>query len=303
MNGSPVRLFPFQREPLDIIVNPSIRKTVFVSSAQILKTSILTYASYYLMQNNPSNMLHASITGEMKKKYKTGVFEQGIKQCSVLENLVTRKTDKNAVNDQNQIKMKDGTMIYFASLGAPATLRSVTTKYLFLDEISGAVETEEGDPIALANQRAASFADSLIMSASTPVHPTDPVMVEWSKSDQRKYFVPCPHCNHEHEIVWANVRFTWTVDPKNGKKIALSKGAKLHCPKCDKPFTEAQRHTAVANGRWIATRPEVTDYAGFHISRLYSPLTTIEKIVQDFSDSFANFDLQTFYNTSLRFTI
>ncbi|WP_374119337.1 terminase gpA endonuclease subunit [Escherichia coli] len=54
---------------------------------------------------------------------------------------------------------------------------------------------------------------------------------------------------------------------------------------------------------WIATRPEVTDYAGFHISRLYSPLTTIEKIVQDFSDSFANFDLQTFYNTSLRFTI
>ncbi|MGU0044290.1 terminase gpA endonuclease subunit [Escherichia coli] len=48
---------------------------------------------------------------------------------------------------------------------------------------------------------------------------------------------------------------------------------------------------------------EVTDYAGFHISRLYSPLTTIEKIVQDFSDSFANFDLQTFYNTSLRFTI
>ncbi|WP_231254943.1 phage terminase large subunit family protein, partial [Escherichia coli] len=87
-----------------------------------------------------------------------------------------------------------------------------------------------------------------------------------------KYFVPCPHCNHEHEIVWANVRFTWTVDPKNGKKIAVSKGAKLYCPKCDKPFTEAQRHTAVANGRWIATRPEVTDYAGFHISRLYSPL-------------------------------
>lgn len=101
-------------------------------------------------------MLHASITGEMKKKYKTGVFEQGIKQCPVLENLVTRKTDKNAVNDQNQIEMKDGTMIYFASfasLGAPATLRSVTTKYLFLDEISGAVETDEGDPIALANQR------------------------------------------------------------------------------------------------------------------------------------------------------
>ncbi|MGU0044289.1 phage terminase large subunit family protein [Escherichia coli] len=26
-------------------------------------------------------------------------------------------------------------------------------------------------------------------------------MVEWSKSDQRKYFVPCPHCNHEHESI------------------------------------------------------------------------------------------------------
>ncbi|MDI4745895.1 phage terminase large subunit family protein, partial [Salmonella enterica subsp. enterica serovar Kentucky] len=43
-------------------------------------------------------------------------------------------------------------------MGAPSQLRSVTAKYLFLDEISGATETDEGDPIALVEQRATTFA-------------------------------------------------------------------------------------------------------------------------------------------------
>ncbi|MDI8846315.1 phage terminase large subunit family protein, partial [Salmonella enterica subsp. enterica serovar Kentucky] len=85
-------LFEFQKEPLDTIKNQKVKKVVLVSSAKLLKTSTLVNASYYLMENNPANMLHASITGQMLKKFKTGNFEQGIKASPTLQELVTKKT-------------------------------------------------------------------------------------------------------------------------------------------------------------------------------------------------------------------
>lgn len=244
-------------------------------------------------------MLHASITGQMLKKFKTGNFEAGIKMSPALSDLVTRKTDKTSTNDQHQTENRDGTMTYFASLGAPSQLRSVTCKYLFLDEISGAVETDEGDPIALVEQRSSTFSDRLTMVASTPVVPDDPVMVEWEKSDQRKFHVPCPHCGEFQELVWQNVRFGWMIVDNGRRKKADPETAKLHCAHCDHEITDVERNRAVTKGHWVITRPEITDTAGFHISRLYSPLTTLKKIVQDFSDAHYNFDLRTFWNTSL----
>ncbi|EAT9917015.1 terminase [Salmonella enterica] len=299
LRGNRTTLFEFQKEPLDTIINPKVRKVVLVSSAQLLKTSTLVNASYYLMANNPANMLHASITGQMLKKFKTGNFEQGIKASPTLQELVTKKTDKTSTNDQYQTECRDGTMIYYASLGAPSQLRSVTAKYLFLDEISGATETDEGDPIALVEQRATTFADSLIMMSSTPVTPDDPVMVEFNKSDQRHFYVPCPHCGEYHTLEWKNVKFDWVIVDNGRRKRADPETAKLHCPHCNHAITDVERNRAVTKGYWKADRPEITDVVGFQISRLYSPLTTIKKIVQDFADAHYNFDLRSFYNLSL----
>lgn len=251
------------------------------------------------MANNPANMLHASITGQMLKKFKTGTFEQGIKISSTLSNLVTSKSARDSTNDQHQIENRDGTMTYFASLGAPSQLRAVSAKYLFLDEISGATETDEGDPITLVSQRAATFNDSLIMMASTPIHPTDPIMIEYNKSDMRKFFVNCPHCNHEHTLEWENIKFEWDVIEGGRRKKANAESARLECPSCKATITDVERHRIVRDGRWIATRPEVIDTVGYNVSRIYSPLSSIKKIVQDFSDAHFNFDLRTFVNTSL----
>lgn len=251
------------------------------------------------MANNPANQLHASITGQMLKKFKTGNFEQGIKASPVLSSLVTNKTDKKSTNDQYQTENIDGTMTYFASLGAPSQLRAITAKYLFLDEVSGAIETDEGDPLALVDQRSSTFADRLTMISSTPIHPGDPVMVEWEKSDQRKFHVPCPHCEKYQELVWKNVTFEWELVDNGRRKKADPSTAKLLCEHCNEEINDVERNRAVSKGHWVITKPEIKDTIGFHVSRLYSPLTTLKKIVQDFSDAHYNFDLRSFYNLSL----
>ncbi|WP_454769870.1 terminase gpA endonuclease subunit [Escherichia coli] len=55
---------------------------------------------------------------------------------------------------------------------------------------------------------------------------------------------------------------------------------------------------AIKHGEWIQTNPE-SNVAGFHVSRLYSPMSSIKSVVEDFKQAFQTFSLSTFYNTVL----
>lgn len=82
------------------------------------------------------------------------------------------------------------------------------------------------------------------------------------------------------------------------EKIPVAAGAKYVCPHCQTTWTEGDRIRAIAGGKFRATNP-ASNIIGFHITRLVSPLATIESIVQDFSDAYQSFSLQVFYNTAL----
>lgn len=294
--GQKLRLFEFQRQVLDTIIESGVQRIAMQSSAQLLKSTIMVAAMQYFIVNDPSNMAYGSQSGASTMKFKNGKWQPSIDQ-SILRDYVTKKSDKNAANNQNTQQNLDSTNTYFINLNAPSTLRGITTKRIFLDEVSGSFDDSEGDPISLASQRIKSFDDGLIMIASTPTDALDSICQEYEAGDQRKFHVPCPSCNHYHELVWDNVRFDWQVLP-NGRKKAVPETAKLLCPNCEHHITEGERVRAIAGGHWVATNPS-GKYPSYHVSRLYSPINTIESTVEDFSNAHYNFDLQSFYNNSL----
>lgn len=56
----------------------------------------------------------------------------------------------------------------------------------------------------------------------------------------------------------------------------------------------------INSGRWIATNTKgEKGVVGYQISRMYSPLNTIEEMVSKYADALYNFNLQTFYNNEL----
>ncbi|MGX9299896.1 terminase gpA endonuclease subunit [Pantoea ananatis] len=300
MGNQRLKLFEFQKEPLNIITNPRIRKVVLQSSAQLLKTTVMLNAAMYFMANDNSNMAFASSTGKEVKLMKTGKFDNVISKSPVLKSIVTDKNNKNFANNADQTQMIDGNFLYWLNLNAASTLRGKTIKRLFLDEVSNVeADGEEGNPLRLAEQRASTFTDGLVMVASTPKLKDDLICNEYLLSDQRKYYVPCPHCEHEHELQWQNVRFEWKAINGGKRAIPDETTATLYCPKCDKEITEAQRVRMIKLGKWIITNPEVKDIAGFHISRLYSPITTIRKLVAEFAQAHFEFNLMSFYNNAL----
>lgn len=300
MQSQKVRLFEFQKEPLNKITDPNIRRVVLMSSAQLLKSTTLMNSAFYLMKNVPGNMLFATQTETMTRKFRTGKWDRVLNSSDALRELAVDKSNKKKTNNATQQENVDGTQIYFSSLNSPSQLRSVSCKYVFLDEVSSVdPDSPEGNPLVLAEQRVKMIPDHLIIISSTPIEPGDLITQQYELSDQRKYFIPCPHCEEYQELLWENVKFEWKQIDGGRRAKADPDSAVLECSACREPITDSQRVRAIKKGYWKATNPEVTDVAGYQISRLYSPLVTIKSILQEFSNAHLNFDQRTFWNNSL----
>lgn len=300
LQGQRVKLFEFQKKPINDITNPRVRKIVLMSSAQLLKTTVLQNSMYYFLANDPSNQIFAGATAGTTSKFRTGKWQSVIEACPVLKNLVSNKNDKNYTNNDKTQQNLDGTFTYFLTLGSSAQLRGLTAPRVFLDEVSNVdADGDEGNPLKLAEQRTKAFSNPLIMVCSTPLDENDLITQQYEQSNKQKFYVPCPHCDHSHELVFDNVKFDWKIIDGGRRRIPDAETSRLVCPACDKEISEAERVRMIKKGEWVVTNPDVEDIMGYHISRLYSPINSIKSIVQDFAEAHYTFDLASFYNNVL----
>jgi phage terminase large subunit GpA-like protein len=297
--GELMKLHPYQIEPLNQTINPKVRRIVLCSAAQMLKTSLMTASICYFMVNDPANAAYASNTATETHNYSSGKLQQTIDR-SGLQEYLTDKNDKTKPNNQDRWMMASSDLLYFLNLNSPSTLRSKTLKRVYLDECSNVdVDSSEGNPIDVAATRTSQFQDGLVMLSSTPKIDDDLIVQEYKLSNQCKYFIRCPHCEHEHEILFDNVHYEWKEIEGGRRKIPDENTARLLCPECSTEISEAQRIRAVKKGRWIATVPEITDVVGYNISRLYSPIESIKSITKAYSDAFTKFSMMAFKNNYL----
>jgi phage terminase large subunit GpA-like protein len=80
-------------------------------------------------------------------------------------------------------------------------------------------------------------------------------------------------------MVWKNVHWNKTEDGTH-----LPETAGYVCAECGSVWSEAQRHVAVRNGRWEATRP-FNGAAGFAISGMMSPWLSLGQMAREFLQS------------------
>lgn len=298
MQGQKMKLFSFQKQIADSLLEGK-KKIVMKLPAQSGKTNLLNSMIGYKMFTSGHNVAIGQSTTRELGQWLNGKLLPMIHQSDSLCNLITAKSDKNAVNNQAQIQLVNGSFLYMLSLTSPSHLRGKSIGGgVFLDEVDAATANpDEGDPILLAEQRVTTFSgESAVVISSTPTTRYGAISVEYDKSDKRLFYCTCPHCTKEQTLDWENVKFEWVV--QQGKKIPVAQGAKYVCPHCQTAWTEGDRIRAIAGGKFRATNP-ASNIIGFHITRLVSPLATVESIVQDFADAYQSFSLQVFYNTAL----
>ena len=256
---------PYLREILDnLSPASSIERVVVMKGAQVGFTEAGCCFIGYVIHHAPGPMMAVWPTVEMAKRNSKQRIDPLIEESPALAERIAPARSRDS---GNTILAKDfrGGVLVMTGANSAVGLRSMPVRYLFLDEVDGyPLDVEgEGDAITLAEARTRTFARRKIFIVSTPtIAGASSIEREYAASDQRRYFLPCPHCAHWQWLRFEQLRW------ERGRPETVA----YVCEDCAQPIAEHHKTAMLAQGQWRATAPGNGRTAGYHLSSLYSPV-------------------------------
>ena len=258
---------PYLREIMDALSprHPAQRIS-FMKAAQVGATEAGNNWIGFVIHHAPGPMLAVLPTVEMAKRTSRGRLDPLIAESPALRERVNPARSRDAGNSMLSKEFPGGILVLTGANSATG-LRSMPARYIFLDEVDAypASADEEGDPVTLAEARTTTFSHRRkVFMVSTPtIRGISRIEREYEASDQRRYFVPCPHCGAMQWLQFERLR--WDKDRPDT--------AAYHCEGCEKPIAEHHKTQMLERGEWRPTAVAADPHSiGFHLSALYSPL-------------------------------
>ena len=259
---------------MDACSDPSTPEVVVMAGAQLGKTEAILNIIGYHIDYDPSPILVLQPTLDMASAFSKERVANGLlKSTPCLESKVQDPRSRDSGNTTFQ-KLFPGGSVSMVGANSPASLASRPIRLVLCDEVDRYPTSagSEGDPIQLAKKRSATFWNRKIVLVSTPTNKgSSRIEDAYEKSDQRHYYIPCKHCEHDQIMKWSNVQWV-DNDPSTAKYV---------CESCGSAWNDADRIWAIRNGHWVASAP-FTGVAGFTINGMYSPWTPLSDGVRDF---------------------
>jgi phage terminase large subunit GpA-like protein len=286
---------PYLAEIMDELspISPA-QRVVFMAGAQVGKSETGNNWLGYVIHHAPGPMLLVQPTVDTAKRFSKQRLAPMIDETQELRQRIAENKSRDAGNAMMAKEFPGGVLIITGANSASG-LRSMPIRYLFMDEVDAyPLDVDgEGDPIQLAEKRTTTFARRKVFMCSTPtIKDVSRIEREYNNSDQRRYFVPCPHCDHMQWLKWAQLKWT-DDDPAT---------ASYCCEECGSLIEERHKGDMLARGQWRPTATGDGRTVGFHLSSLYSPLgwKSWSSIVEEFLQAKGDAPLlKTFVNTVL----
>jgi phage terminase large subunit GpA-like protein len=263
---------PYLREIMDSLsAASSIERIVMMKGAQTGGTEAGLNWLGYIIHNAPGLVMLVQPSLDMVRRNTVTRIDPLIAASPVLRELVSAPRSRDAGNSLFRKSFPGGQLVMTGANSAIG-LRSTPVRYLFLDEVDGypGDADGEGDPVALAIQRTATFRGRRkILMVSTPtLKGHSRIEAAFLESDQRYYNVPCLHCGAKAPITWSRIRW-----PEGRRQEAY-----LACEACGGIHQEHDKPRLLQAGCWVPTASGDGRTAGFHLSALYSPWETWSEI-------------------------
>ena len=167
---------------------------------------------------------------------------------------------RKAVDDKG-LKTIFGAACAYVGSGGKTTFYEYNTYVVYYDEYDQLAP----DAIAYADDRTLAAKRLVWRKVGNPTFEGEGIDREFSRSDAKRYFQPCPHCGHWQVLDWFShfVRqhddgITWSLRDQDDSQP----DARALCAKCSKPMDR------VAAGEWV---PEFfgREVSGYHVNRLF----------------------------------
>lgn len=284
---------PFQRGLMDAVNDPSITEVWVMKSAQIGWTEVLNNIVGFYIDQDPAPMLLIQPTLEMGHAWSKDRLAPMLRDSPRLRDKVADPKSKDSGNTILH-KTFTGGHLTIAGANSPAGLASRPIRIVLCDEVdrypmsAGA----EGDPVSLARKRTTTFWNRKLLAGSTPtIKGQSRIEAGFEQGDQRRFFVPCPHCDVMQTLRWANVMW-----PDQQPEQAW-----YTCESCGSMITDTDKPSMLARGEWRATAvAQKTGVASFHVNELYSPWVPFGQMAASFWEAKRLPEtLRTWVNTSL----
>ena len=260
---------PYLKEIMDCLSPTSpVERVVFMKAAQLGATEMGSNWIGYVIHHAPGPMMAVWPTVEMAKRNSKQRIDPLIEESPILKELIAPARSRDSGNTILAKEFRGGVLVMTGANSAVG-LRSMPVRYLFLDEVDGyPLDVDgEGNAVALAEARTRTFARRKIFIVSTPtIAGVSTIEREYEASDQRRYFVPCPHCGHRQWLRFEQLR--WERN-ENGHRPDT---AAYVCESCEVPIPEHHKTWMLEHGEWRAMAEGSNRTAGFHLSSLYSPI-------------------------------
>lgn len=268
---------------MDAFNDPYIQEINFCKSTQVGGTEAMLNMLGYCITENPATTMIVYPSDELAKSVSNDRIKPYIEKTKVLAERYRERASKAL-----ELRM-DGMTIYLRGSNSPSKLASVPVKYLFFDEtdkMEGASK-KEASPYKLATERTKTYANSKkIVSISTPTLKTNYTWtLHMNADEQRRFFMPCPHCGKEIAFVFAQLKFEKMEDVSNLERAAT---AVYICQECNGEITDKDKYNMLQKGQWRSENKKCVGRprsVSFHINALYSRFLTWQDVAKEWLDS------------------
>ncbi len=272
---------PYLRGIMDAFTDPLVDEITVMSASQVGKTEAILNMLGYIIDQDPGPTLMVLPRADDAKSVSYNRIKPMVETSPSLSKYLPENSDDITKLEYHFERM----ILYFAGSNSPADLASRPVRYLFLDEVDKypKFSGREADPIKLAQERQKTFWNKKTVKVSTPTTKEGYIFREYEKSDQRRFYVPCPHCGKKQVLVFSQVK--WPKDEASAEKIKNERLAWYECLYCSKHIEDNQKPKMMLGGEWLPDKKEQNKNRGFWISSLYSPWLTWSDVACEFLKS------------------
>ena len=231
---------------------PGVHIITAMVCTQLLKTALLETAVGYHAHLAPRPMLLVQPKEDAAQQFSKERITPLIRATPVLRDLIGSRKTRTA-DETLLYKAFPGGFLALAGAGSPDNLARRPVGLVMYDETDKYPITREGDPIALGDERMATFSSWLSIRVCSPTI-ADESLIEasYNAGDQRQASVECPHCQHRNFLEFFK-HVHWETDEDTGEHRTAS--AAIHCEACGAAWSEGQRLMALSTTRWHQTKP------------------------------------------------
>lgn len=272
----------YTTDVLNDFSNPAISDEVLVWGSQTRKTGTLMGGVAWCIINDPCGFLWVMPSIKLARNFSRQRWQKLVE--SSISHVLPTGAKRHNWSTLEQV-LSNAT-INFTGSNSASGLASNPCRRVILDEVEKFNESpnSEADAVNLAEQRTKNQPSPQRWKTSTPALTDGLIWQEFKKGDQRRYHVPCPHCQKDVILAWSK---QFTVFPITGSEafIHWDQEAKMKdgwdmdrvlasahalCPHCQSRIENGHKTLMVRNGKWV---PGVKSSSGFvsrHLPSIYS---------------------------------